>query len=92
MSRIRILVVKVDDDNPDKMAELASFDMPEMDLDTLKPETALDDLEASTYEIGTAALKKVLQARWEEMDKQLADASRQSFPPSNPQSRRTQKR
>lgn len=92
MSRIRILVVKVDDDNPDAMSELASFDMPEADIDTLKPETALDDLEASTYEIGTAALRKVLQARWEEMDKQLADKSRQSFPPSHPQGRRTQKR
>ena len=91
MSRIRILVVKVDDDNPDTMAELASFDMPEADLDTLKPETALDDLEASTYEIGTVALRKVLQARWEEMDKQLADKYRQTFPPSHPKSRRTPK-
>ena len=82
MSRIRILVVKVEDDNPDAMSELASFDMPEVDIDTLKPGTALDDLEASTYEIGTAALRKVLQARWEEMDAQLADKTRQSFSPS----------
>ncbi len=82
MSRIRILVVKVEDDDPDTMSELASFDMPEMDLEKLQPETALDDLEMSTYEIGTEALKKVLQARWEEIDKQLADKSRQSFSPS----------
>jgi hypothetical protein len=92
MSRIRILVVKVDDDNPDAMSELASFDMPEADLDTLKAETALDDLEASTYEIGTAALKRVLQARWEEIDQQLAQKSRQSFSPSVPKSRRTPNR
>jgi hypothetical protein len=92
MSRIRILVVKVDDDNNDNMAELASFDMPEMDIDTLKPETALDDLEASTYEIGTAALRKVVEARWDEIDKQLADKYRQSFPPSHHKSRRKQKR
>lgn len=92
MSRIRLLVVKVDDDNPDTLSELASFDMPALDLETLKPETALDDLEASTFEIGTSALKKVLQARWEEMDTQLADTYRQSFPPAPPQSRRTQKR
>lgn len=88
MSRIRILVVKVDDDNPDAMSELASFDMPEADLETLKPETALDDLEASTYEVGTAALRRVLQARWEEIDQQLAQKSRQSFFPSLPKSRR----
>jgi hypothetical protein len=89
MSRIRILVCKVEDDNPDAMSEIASFDMPEMDIDTLKQETALDDLEASTYEIGTTALRRVLQARWEEMDAQLAAKYRQSFPPSQPQSRRT---
>jgi hypothetical protein len=53
-----------------------------MDIEKLRPETALDALETSTYEIGTAALKKVLQARWEEIDKQLADKSRQSFSPS----------
>ena len=89
MSRIRILVVKVEDDDPDTMSELASFDMPEVDLEKLRPETALDDLETSTYEIGTAALKKVLQARWEEIDKQLADKSRQSFSPSPKKGRRT---
>ena len=91
MSRIRILVVKVEDDNPDAMSELASFEMPEADLDTLKAETCLDDLEASTFEIGTAALRRVLQARWEEIDKQLADKSRPSFSPSVPKSRRTPK-
>ncbi len=92
MSRIRLLVVKVDDHNPDAMSELASFEMPEADLDILKAETALDDLEASTYAIGTAALKRVLQARWEEIDKQLADKARQSFSPSLPKSGRSPKR
>jgi hypothetical protein len=48
MSRIRILVCRVEDDNPDAMTEIASFDMPETDIETLKPETALDNLEAST--------------------------------------------
>lgn len=89
MSRIRILVCKVDEDNPDAMSELASFDMPEADIDTLRAETALDDLEASTYEIGTTVLRRVLQARWEEIDKQLAAKARQAFPPSQPQSGRT---
>ena len=92
MSPIRILVVKVDDDNPDAMSELASFDLPVADLDALQAETALDDLEASTFEIGTAALKRVLPARWEEIEKQLADKARQSFSPSVPKSRRPPKR
>lgn len=89
MSRLRILICRVEDDNPDAMSELASFDMPEVDLDTLQPQTALDDLETSTHHIGNAALRKLLQARFEEIDKQLADKQRQAFPPSQPQSRRT---
>jgi hypothetical protein len=92
MSRIRILVCRDDDDNPDVTSEIASFDMPEANIDTLKRETALDDLEATTYEIGTAVLRCVLQARWEEMDKQLAEKSRQAFPPSKREGRRAPSR
>jgi hypothetical protein len=88
MSRIRILICRVEDDNPDAMSELASFDMPEVDLETLQPQTALDDLETSTHQIGNAALRKLLQSRFEEIDKQLADKQRQAFPPSKPKSRR----
>lgn len=83
MSRIRILVCKVEDEDNDNMSEIASFDLPEMNLETLNPLTALDDLEASTLDIGNKALKKVLQARWEEMDKQLVEKHRQAFPPSH---------
>lgn len=92
MSRIRVSVSRVDDDNPDVVKELATFDMPDLDIHTLQKESALDDLEASTYEIGTAVLRRVLQARWELVDAQLADQYRQSSPPSHPQSRRTQRR
>jgi hypothetical protein len=92
MSRIRILVCCVQDDNPDAMDELAAFDLPEADITTLKPETTLDDLESSTHEIGQAALRRVLEARWEEIDKKLAQQYRQSFPPREPQSRRARSR
>ncbi len=86
MSRIRILVCRVDDENPDAMAELAHFDLPDVDVSALRAETALDDLEASTLDVGQAALRKVLQARWEEIDQKLAQEYRQSFPPTEPQS------
>jgi len=87
MSRIRLLVCRVEDDNPDAMTQLASFDMPEIDLDALAPGTALDALEASTYEVGTEALRRVLEARFEEADRKLAEQYRQSFSPSKPQTR-----
>ncbi len=85
MSRIRILVCRVEDEIPDAMTELAHFDLPQVDVTTLRAETALDDLEASTLDVGQAALRRVLEARWEEIDKKLAQEYRQSFPPREPQ-------
>jgi hypothetical protein len=62
MSCIRVLICRVDDENDDQMTELASVDMPEVDISTLKPETALDELEATTYEQGQAILRRLLVA------------------------------
>ncbi len=45
-----------------QMTELASVDMPAVDISTLKPETALDELEATTYEQGQAILRRLLVA------------------------------
>jgi hypothetical protein len=45
MSRIRILVCRVDDACPDRMTELAAVDLPQLDLAALYAETALDTLE-----------------------------------------------
>ena len=45
MSHIRVLICRVDDPASDQMTALAAFDLPETDLTTIKPETALDDLE-----------------------------------------------
>ncbi len=84
MRHIRVLVCEVDDHSPDTMRELAAFDLPPAELAALQPETALDDLEQTTFDTGTAVLRRVLQAQWETIDAQLAEQYRQRFPPSGP--------
>ncbi len=81
MRRIRVLVCSVEDDAPDEMTELASFDLPATDVTVLQPETALDTLERTTYETGNAILRRVLQAQWETIDARLTEQHRQRFSP-----------
>lgn len=84
MRRIRVIVCEVDDQTPNTLTELAAFDLPSPDVATLTPETALDDLEQTTGEIGNAVLRRALQARWDLVDAALAEQHRQRFSPSAP--------
>jgi hypothetical protein len=83
MSRIRVLICRVDDADADQMTELAAFDLPEADITALKPETALDQLETTTRETGNAILTHMLQAQWEMIDARLAEQYRQRFSPEH---------
>ena len=82
MSHIRVLICRVDDPETDQMTELAAFDLPATDVSTVQPETALDELETTTHETGTAILRRTLQAQWDLIDAELTDKYRQSFSPS----------
>jgi hypothetical protein len=82
MRCIRVVFCEVDDQTPDTMTELAAFDLPTLERTTLAPETALDDLERTTYETGAAILRRTLQARWDLLDAALAEQYRQGFSPS----------
>lgn len=62
------------------MTELATLDFPETGSTTLKPETALDDLETTTHTTGNAILQRALQAQWDVIDDQLTVQHRQPFP------------
>jgi hypothetical protein len=88
MRHIRVVICEVDDQTPDTMTELASFDLPSLDVATLTPETALDDLEQTTYDTGNAILRRTLQARWDLLDAALAEQYRQHFSPSGGPRRR----
>jgi len=80
MSQIRILICRVDENNPDNMTEIASYDLPKMD--TLNPEIALDEAEAMLHKQGQTILQRALQAQFEEVDRDLVEAYRQDFSPS----------
>jgi hypothetical protein len=81
MSRIRVLICRVDDADADQMTQLAAFDLPEADITALKPETALDALETTTRETGNTILRHLLQVQWETIDARLAEQYRQRFSP-----------
>jgi len=68
MSHICVLICRVDDPTSDQLTELAAFDLPEADVTSLQPETALDDLEITTHTAGTTILRHLFQAQWEMID------------------------
>jgi hypothetical protein len=92
MRRIQVLIREVDDEQPDQSRDLATFDLPATDVAALQPETALDQLEATTHAVGTAILRRTLEAQWDVVDATLAEQYRQGFSPSAPQRRRTRRR
>jgi hypothetical protein len=80
MSRIRILVCRIDDRNQDHLTEIAAVDLPQAEPAAATAETALDRLEATTIQVGYTVLRAALQAQWEETDAQLVDAYCRRFP------------
>lgn len=81
MSPIRILICQVDEKDPTAMTEIASYDLPVIDVKTLDPERALDEAEAALYKQGQSVLQRALQAQFEETDRALVEAYRQDFSP-----------
>ena len=92
MRRIQVLIREVDDEQPDQSRDLATFDLPATEVASLQPETALDQLEATTHTVGTAILRRTLQAQWDVIDATLAEQYRQGFSPSALARRRARRR
>jgi hypothetical protein len=88
MSRIRVLICRVDDPTSDQMTELAAFDLPAVDITALQPDTALDELETTTQITGNTILRRLLQAQWDTIDAALVEQHRQAFSPCQPPRRR----
>jgi hypothetical protein len=80
MSRICILICRRDEQHPDHLTQLAAFDLPASDLAALQAETTLDDLEASTQQVGHAFLRQALVAQWEALDALAVARYRAGFP------------
>src|SRR5262245_48774611 len=83
MSHFRVLICQVDEPASDQMMELAAFDLPAPDIATLRPITALDDLETLTHETGHLILPRVLQAQLDIIDAALVAQHRQDALPQS---------
>jgi hypothetical protein len=81
MSKLKVLICEVDEQDENKMKELARFDVADVDMGNWEAATGLDDLENSTESIGQQVKRKLLQARWEQLDKRLSTEYRQRFSP-----------
>jgi len=92
MRRIQVVIQEVDDATVEPPKQLATFDLPQAVLASLRPETALDDLEATTQQTGNAILRRTLQAQWDVVDAALAEQYRQRLSPPVPGGRRVGRR
>jgi len=92
MRRIQVVIQEVDDATSDPPKQLATFALPEAAIASLRPETALDDLEATTQSTGNAILRRTLQAQWDVVDAALAEQYRQRLSPPPSPRRRTGRR
>jgi hypothetical protein len=92
MRRIQVVIQEIDDVTTEPPKQLATFDLPQADLASLRPETALDDLEATTQQTGNAILRRTLQAQWDVVDAALAEQYRRRLSPPRSDRRRTGRR
>ena len=89
MSHLRLLICQVEESNGvETMTELHSFDLPAADPSHLKPQSALDQLESETLEIGRKVERQLLSAQWEELDRMLVTEYKHRFPPRSSERRR----
>ncbi len=81
MSRLRILICRVDEHDDEKMAALAPVDLP-----SLRPEwgpTCLQLLEAQVAEAGQCLLARLCELAWEDLDARAVDRYVAAQPPGS---------
>jgi hypothetical protein len=82
VSHLRILIVRVvDEKQPEQTTELHRIDLPAADPGQLAPETALNQLEATTLDTGQTVMRQLLVDQWQELDQLLVANHQQLFPP-----------
>ncbi len=83
MSRLQVVIYEVEEtvDGRNRRRAVAQVDVPEADLGTLAPGTALDALEETTQRTGQAVMRGLLQAAWERADAAAGENHRRLFSP-----------
>jgi hypothetical protein len=88
MSRFRIVIQRIDDDDPERVTELDRIDVPAPELGALQKETALDQLETQTLASGHEVMRHLLVRQWERVDQLLVEQHQELFPPRAGETRR----
>ena len=88
MSRFRIVIQRLDDDDPEGVTELDRIEVPAPDLCSLQKETALDQLETQTLVAGQEVMRHLLVRQWERVDQLLVERHQELFPPRAPEAGR----
>lgn len=89
MSRLRVTITRFDEES-NSSSEIASFDLPQQEIDPMQLTETLDRLEQQTIDIGNPILQKIMEAQWEETDIKLTQKARQAFSPSKGEKGRMQ--
>lgn len=74
MERIGVFICRFDDQHPDDLTQVAAYTLPATDVHALQADTALDELEVATHQIGQAILRRTLHAQWALIDQALVNA------------------
>jgi hypothetical protein len=82
MSHLRVSICRVEDE-PGKVTELHSFDLPAVDPDKMKPENALDQMESQVLTHGQKIMRYLLEQQWVDTDELLTEKHEEAFPPWN---------
>jgi len=88
MRHIQVIIREVDDQTPEQPTDLATFDLPAINVAALQPATALDQLEANAHTVGTQILQRLVQTQWDVVDATRAEQYRERLsPPARPRRR-----
>jgi hypothetical protein len=83
MSRLCLLICRVDEEHPDQLTQLKRLDLPASAASQHPPATTLDALEAETLSVGHQVMRCLLEEQWRELDAEATATYQRSFPPSH---------
>jgi hypothetical protein len=87
MSRLCVLICRVDDENqPDELTLLSRQELPVLDRPELAPATTVDQMESRAVTASQELVRQLIYHQWESFDQQLAADLQRLSPPVETQS------
>ena len=84
MARLCVLICRMDDEEaPEALTALHRVDLPALDAQQLRPDTALDQMETQAVTSGQEVMRQLLRHQWQMADEQLTAAAQRLSPPGD---------